>query len=439
MPLIGRFKAWFSQGAQVLRGRTARNVLVVTGGNFLGQGIAFFGSLVLMRRLGPSAYGRLGVALAVFSVANQLSDIGINTGFIRYMALFTREDPAKGDRLLRYTLWLKTVIGGGVMLLGVLVSPWLAVLLKAPSLAGMLRWAFLGSFTATLLGTFQALHQAKERFGAYVASNVEASVFRVILILLFMGLGALNESTAISFYAVAPFLALGVLLFRLPRSERHACVSAPLDHQVGRTLMNFSKWVTLSTLSVLMINNVDTFLLQRLSSSREVGLYTSAWQLAMIFPLVSAALTSALAPRVSSYVTREEMYAHLRKVKAIAGVAVIGYVALFALSNTMIHVLMGPQYVQAGPIFNVLLLGFMLSLALAPINVLFFALDKPSLLAYLNLAQLIIIVALDLLLIPAYGGLGAAIGSLIVRIVGVIYTAVLLSRALKRWEGPCST
>lgn len=421
------------RGRALIAGRTARNTLLVTGGNLAGQAIGFVANLWLMRRLGPESYGRFGVAVAVMMLASQLSDIGITTGFVRYMALYHREEPAKASRLLRLTFLLKlgvgvAVLAGGWALSGVMAGRFL----RAPELAPLLRLAFVGSLGATLFGFFQAVFQAGERFGPYVRSNVSNNVLKVALVIGAGWGGWLHPLSAIGIFALVPFLgALGALT-SLRREERRDIFTGPWDRSLAGVLMNFSKWVTLSTLCVLVINNIDTFLLQRLSSTREVGLYTSAWQLASIFPVVTGALTTAITPRVSSFKTHEEIHNYLKNMKTILFVAIFGFVLLYLCSNIIIIQLLGKRYADAREIFNILLFGFMISLVVAPLSVLFFAMDKPNILSWLNVIQLPLIVGLDLYLIPRYGGVGAAWSAFLIRVIAAAYMVFLLRKLTRR-------
>jgi len=442
MPPEGVSKGWsaFIQDAwghfrALISGRTARHALFVTGGNLAGQAIGFVANIWLMRHLGPESYGRFGVAVAVMMLASQLSDIGITTGFVRYMALYNRDEPAKASRLLRLTFLLKLGVGLGVLSGGWALSGILADrFLRGPELAPLLRMAFVGSLGATLFGFFQAVFQAGERFGPYVRTNVSNNLVKVALVI-GAGWGGLSHPlSAIGIFALVPFFGAFSALASLRREERKDIFTGPWDGDLARVLMGFSKWVTLSTLCVLIINNIDTFLLQRLASSREVGLYTSAWQLASIFPVVTGALTTAITPRVSTFRTIEEIYNYLRKIKTVIWIAIFGFIFLFFFSNMIINQLLGKHYSDARGIFNILLFGFMISLMIAPLSVLFFAMDKPNFLSWLNVVQLPMVVGLDLLFIPKFGGIGAAWSALVIRVLAAIYLIILLRKLLKGRE-----
>lgn len=442
MPPEGASKGWsafiqdaWSRFRALISGRTARHTLFVTGGNLAGQAIGFLANIWLMRHLGPESYGRFGVGVAVMMLASQLSDIGITTGFVRYMALYNRDEPAKASRLLRLTFMLKlgvglVVLAGGWALSGLLASRFL----REPELAPLLRMAFVGSLGATLFGFFQAVFQAGERFGPYVRTNVSNNLLKVILVIGAGWGGLLHPRSAIGIFALVPFFGAFSAMASLRREEQKAIFTGPWDSELARVLIKFSKWITFSTLCVLIFNNVDTFLLQRLSSAREVGLYTSAWQLASIFPVVTSALTTAITPKVSGYRTSREMDQHMQKVKSVTWVAILGFLILFGFSNLIIKILLGRQYMEAQSIFNLLLLGFMISLIMAPVSVLFFTMDKPQVLSWLNFVQLILIVCFDLIFIPRFGGVGAAISALIIRIFAIPYMFILLTKYRREWK-----
>jgi O-antigen/teichoic acid export membrane protein len=83
----------------------------------------------------------------------------------------------------------------------------------------------------------------------------------------------------------------------------------------------------------------------------------------------------------------------------------------------------------------VLLLGFLLSVLLNPASLAFYSLERADLLAWLNLVQLGINFAGNLVLIPSLGGFGAALSSLAVRVFGSVYILWFLRRFLFSREG----
>ncbi len=424
---------WDRFGA-LTAGRTARHAILVTGGNLAGQAIGFIANIWLMRHLGPEGYGRFGVAVAVMMLASQLSDIGITTGFVRYMALFNRDDPSRATRLLRLTFLLKLAVGLLVLAGGWLCSGVLATwFLHAPELAPLLRMAFVGSLGATLFGFFQAVFQASERFGPYVRANISNGLMKVLLVIGVGWGGSLHPLSAIGIFALVPFFGAVTSLASLRAGERKDIFTGPWDLDLTKVLINFSKWITLSTICVLLFNNIDTLLLQRLSNAREVGLYTTAWQLASIFPVVSGALTTAIMPRISIYRTKREIDLHMQSMRSVIWIAIVGFLIIFGFSHLIISNILGGQFLEAQTIFNLLLISFMISLIMVPVSVLFFVLGQPQVLTFLNLIQLIVVVSLDLILIPEFGGFGAAITALVVRIIAIPYLLILLNKHRREW------
>jgi O-antigen/teichoic acid export membrane protein len=66
---------------------------------------------------------------------------------------------------------------------------------------------------------------------------------------------------------------------------------------------------------------LDIMMLQKMSSSKEVGYYSVAMNLAMIFPLITASLVTTLLPKLDEFLKnnsiRKYVYSILSKVKYV--------------------------------------------------------------------------------------------------------------------------
>lgn len=164
---------------------------------------------------------------------------------------------------------------------------------------------------------------------------------------------------------------------------------------------------------------VDLLLVYALATHRVAGLYSVALTLGTITGFVAIAFSYASFPRMASMPEAEalELTAEMARLAALLG-AVLAAVLTMGLS-TIIGVLLGSAYDGAFVPGVVLLLGnvlwgvqWLLSRALA-------ARGDPGLLMRSFLANLVTMLALDLILIPVAGAIGAAVGALVAPAVGL--------------------
>ena len=201
-------------------------------------------------------------------------------------------------------------------------------------------------------------------------------------------------------------------------------------------LFHLSKWVTLSTMCTMFLMRMEVLMLQSLSTPEAVGIYNSANQLAMIFPLVSGALTVSLLPKISAYKTDLDLFIYIKKVCRIIPVVLAAILPLVLCSRSMIPVIFGIKYAQSAGIFQVLLFAFAIGIVLNPISLVFFTINQVRFLSAINIFQLIIAVPLNLYLIPRYGALGASWTCLAIRLFALCYITFWLFRYFRKGPSP---
>lgn len=156
---------------------------------------------------------------------------------------------------------------------------------------------------------------------------------------------------------------------------------------------------------------LDTFLLSFLSSDAEVGLYGVAYRVLEVLIVVPVYLMTTLFPEVAR---QRPHAARLNEIVqgafssvVLAGVPLVIVFAAFA--EEIVAVAGGPRYADASPVLRVLVVA----VAILFVNTVFFqslvALNRQRNLFMLLLGVLVGNVALNLLLIPPLGAMGAAL------------------------------
>lgn len=413
--------------------KTARNAGAVLLGNLAGQGINFLSLIVIIRHFTPFQFGLLSTAIAIMGLASQFSDLGISTGFVRYASVYLKEDPRKADILFKITLLLKAGIGLAVMLLGLLLARPLAVyVLKSEELTHLIQLAFIGSFGATLWSYLQSILQVREWFVKYAWIGIFNNSLKLIGTLFLIYFDVLAEINVMWVIAIVPFAGFILDGFLVPREFLKSNGNRREQKEILSELFHFSKWITLATLCTMLLMRIDVFMLQGFSTPSEVGIYSSASQLAMLFPLVTGALSISLLPKISSYKEKKEHINFIVKILKLSPLVLIIFIPLYFFSSPLIQILFGMKYLPGVPVFKILLVSFGIGLILNPIALIFYSINKPDVLSYMNVVQLIIALGLNLHFIKSFGALGAAYTSLLIRVFAVIYISIWLFKYFKR-------
>lgn len=413
-----------------------RNILKVLTGNVGGNALYMLTMIWIGVALGTDDYGILGALVAAtMLLASQLADFGLSTAIIKYYLDFAKEGRLdEAEALLRRSLWIRLAIIGAMTAACLLFArPIMALWLKRPDLAGLFRLASLGIAGSTAWTFCQSAMQARQQFGFYAALTTANHALRLALVWLAIRLGRLDLTMALAIMVAVPLLGIVSSLRLWPRRFWTARMEpAALARQLT-VVFHFSKWIFISTIITSIIMRLDILLLGWFQSP-DLGQYTFAMNLAQGIPLITAAVSTVLLPKLAATRRREE-------IRRLVGIfikstpALLGFVAAVILAaHLLVPLLRGGEYRPCLPVFDLLVVGSSISIVLNPISFFCLALERASWLTWMNLAQLFLTLALSLMLIPLWGAVGAGVSALLVRLFAVGFMAAVYPRLLKLAE-----
>ncbi len=384
-------------------------------------------TIVLARFLGLEGYGTYAFALTVASTAALVASMGIDSATSRFVA-----DGFNQRRGVATAIWrglrLRTVVAGIVFGVLIIFADPFADLLGQPGLGPAIRAASLALFFSAGFSWVSGVYEGVRRGGRLaLMSLVKAAVeFVAVLAVLVAGFGvvAVLLGNALS-YAVA--VGVGLVLMR-PYMRRQASDAA--DEVSTMSILRYGNHIWLAGIAWILFDRVDQFLLGIFLGTDAVGLYDAPWRIAAILGLLSLSLASAVTPRVASADPAE---AGALVTKALR-VAIIAYLVLAAITavaaSDMFVALLGPDFARSADVL-IVLLPYLVLIGLSPI--LSRALDYIGVAAvrkWIALATFLVNLALDLILIPTVGLLGAAIATDISILTFVVGHYVLCARRL---------
>ena len=128
-----------------------------------------------------------------------------------------------------------------------------------------------------------------------------------------------------------------------------------------------------------------------------------------------------LLPKFSGVSSKEQLRKYTVKSLKFTAPIIFPLIILLVASKPIILWLYGVEYLSSVVIFKVLICAFAISVIINPISLAIYSLNKPEVVAYLNIVQLILNFLGNIFLIPLYGAVGAASVTLLIRIVAAFY------------------
>jgi O-antigen/teichoic acid export membrane protein len=368
-------------------------------------------TLYLLRALGPDGYGVFALALGIGAVVGLIADFGIPYSVSRFLAE-SRHDHERVVSLLSDALRLK--LASAALLTGVLfaLAGPLAAAYDNPALTWPIRGIALSLFASSIFSLYTSAFIALAHVSVNLRLTFLESLVETVASILLVALGAgavgaaLGRTIGYAFGALAAMVIVGRLF--TSSSIR------PFGRGSGRTreIAVYAAPLFITEGVYTIYAQVDVLIIGALLGTTAVGLFSAPFRLTVPLGYVGQSLANSVAPRLA-HRGREA-----GSVKAFQS----------SLRGLIVYqsILLAPLIVWAGPIVN-LLLGsqYRASADVLRVLSLYIFFDGPSRLIsttvnYLGRAasripivlfSLGFNVALDLILIPSIGVVGAAVGT----------------------------
>jgi O-antigen/teichoic acid export membrane protein len=405
---------------------------VLVGSVWLGigsgfeQGLRFFRNIILVRILAPEVFGVMAIVLAVKMGIETVTEVGIKKAIIQHPK---GDDPSYLNAAwylsLGRALWL--------FMLAYVCAPWVANFYDNVSLSSLIRITFIGVlFDGTLSSrAYVAIKQMKFKQWALINNGGGAiGVLTALLLACFMRdiwalvIGIIMESVArfIISYWVFPFLPR--LIF---------------DKAYTKDLLAFTRGVFGLGLLYFIYMRADVFVLGKLCTSTELGLYTMAISLAQIpFQFITALMDQMAMPVFSEMQNQNERINRtiLRITKGIAYLCFPLLFFLFLHGRDLLALVYGPMYTEAALAFAIIFAAWLFRFCSIPIAQLYFALGHPELHRLFTAIRTGVIICIIYPAVKLYGLNGAAIAGMVSMLIGYIFQVIRLKEMthLNLWE-----
>jgi O-antigen/teichoic acid export membrane protein len=398
---------------------------------FLGHGmrrvLGLLAFVIMTRVLTVEAYALFFLAFTAYEIAMYASDFGLNVGVVRFVSKgIRRGDEAQTAGVLKAVFLFKIGAGLVVLAVGYAVAPWLADLLDTPEVTPYLRIAFVGVLGNHLVRFYEAYFRSRLEF----ERNALFSMAMPAVIALAVGwLWWRDSLTALQcqgVHAVAPLVASALAALLLPHGFLRSGKGAG---QAFGSVWRFGRWVWVTNVLGTVRFRLNAILLVKLATLTEVGLYAYGDKLASVLSLVSTTMTTVYVPRASHLLTRDEFRKLLRRTYRLLAWFIPLAVVLPLAARPLIR-LHKPEYLDAAPLFAILFVSILFTIAALPARTVLYSIHRPQVETTVQAIALGVTLIFGILLIRAWGALGAAVAMLIQRslsatmLMGYVYRVV---------------
>jgi PST family polysaccharide transporter len=388
-----------------------RKIIANTGWLFadriLRMGVGLFVGVWVARYLGVEQFGVFNYATAFVALFSTLSTLGLDAIVVRSIV----REPEKRAEILGTAFWLKLL--GGVAALLLAVSS--IILVRHDDQLTISLVAILSS-----VGIFQAFDTIDLWFQSQVQSKytvIAKNTAFVITALVKVTLISIQAPLIAFAWAGLGEVSLGAIgLIISYRVRGYSPWLWPWSSPLAKTLLKESWPLILSGVTIMIYMRIDQIMLGQMIGDKAVGLYSAATRISEVWYFIPMAMASSVSPTIyaakevseSLYYRRIEQFLRL-----LSWLSIVLAVPMSFLSGTIITVLFGKSYEASASILAIhiwaslfVFMGVGTSSWFIAEGLTQFALRRTIIGAITN-------VFLNIFLIPAYGGVGAAIATVI--------------------------
>jgi len=375
--------------------------------------------VVLARYVGEADIGKYGLANSFSALFILFADMGLETIAIRSVT----QHRAHASTYLVHTAVLRgamAVFTFVIMGIGILWADF-------PDDKTAILWLVAGAISiGNMAGGFRWVFRAYEKFRyeTVLIAGESLLMFAGGLVILNIGLGIVAFSTVRLLFAILISLAAIGLAVRLIRP------AFVWDWHFARILL-------LSGLPIMALNlfdqalfNLDNVLLNMISGDIESGRYTAAYRLITMLLIIPGLFNMAVFPAIIQASNNSEEFIRIversLRYTLIIGLGVSIFVTVHA--SSLIHLLYSDRFSDAASMLQILVWMFLFhTISVVGINIAYSYHQEKAILT-INGIGLLCNVILNGLMIPSWGGEGAAIAAILSRGLICLMMLVVLHR-----------
>ena len=326
-----------------LKGRSLRSGAVT----LISQGLLFLmhigSTMILARLLTPQDYGIISMVAAITGFARIFSDLGLSTATIQCDEI--------NHEQVSTLFWINVGLGTLIAVIVAAISPAVAWFYKTPQLVWVTMALSLNFLITGLAVQHQALLTRQMQF--YTIAKVRIfSTLIGIAVAISMAIHGYRY-WALVFNTITAS-ASSVVCFWLISKWRPGL---PHRNSRVRPMLRFGSDISGFNIINYFARNLDNILIGRYCGSGALGFYSKAYQLLMMpitnlrSPMDKVAMPSL--SRLQNEPVRYRNY-YMKYLSILSFVSMPLVVFMFVCSDSIINIVLGPQWMEASEIFKIL-------------------------------------------------------------------------------------
>lgn len=401
-----------------VRARLVRGALGSAGVQVASRALAVVIGVVLARSLGPEGLGVYAYALAIMSLLLVVAEAGVPTLLMREVA--AAEGRGAWGLLrgaLRRGLQFVTMVSITIAALGLVVVMLLADSMTSANFHTYKLMLVVLPVVAITKTVGHALWGLQRVVTAQIVLMLISPilVFAILLVVFYFAPEVRGPSAAMAAQLAAAFATLFISAVLLTRAMPTETNNLAPTFQSRKWLQTAFPFILIGGANIIT-TQTDVIMLGWFASQEEVGIYRVATQGALLVPAITIQIGNALlAPHFARLYAQKEMAGLQiivsKSIRTIMTVAVPIVLFLTLLGESIISWLFGAQFAPAYALFLIFILTQLVVISFGQVDFLLNMTGHERLVNRVLWQTACLNVLLNLILIPLFFGLGAALAT----------------------------
>ena len=401
--------------------RQIRGSSLLLVGRFLSMGVNFAVQVLIVRYLTKSDYGAFAYALSIVTLGETLVTFGLDRAITRFVPIYhERQDYNKLFGTIILVMSTILSLGLALILLSYGLQKFIAqsLISDQQALALLLILIFLSPINA-LDTMFNGMFAVFSRPRAIFFRKYVLGPSLKLAVVLLLILGNSSVRFLASGYLAAGALGVGIYTIILFRTLRDQNLFQHFNLQTvavpWREVLPFTVPLLTSDLVYMVMNSMDAVLLEHFQGTVDVAAFRAVQPAARMNQIALASFGLLFTPAAARMFARNDreginnLYWQNAIWTAIMSFPI--FAVTFSLAQPTTVLLYGARYQDSAIILALLSFGYYFNAALGQNGLTLKVYGKLRYIVTLNISTAVVNLAINLLLIPKYGALGAAIGT----------------------------
>ena len=413
--------------------RIFKNTGWILAQNMVSLCLALVVNVIIARYFGTERYGTFTYVLSIVTLFSGIAGFGIHHIAIKDLKI----KPEKENEILGTSFIVRVILA--IVLLT--LTDITIYLINGNNQTIMINAIILSSMM--LFNCFDVIDyynnanmKVKYTVIPKIISIIVISVLKILIIVFKLSI----EYYALMYLIEVIIYAMGLIIsYKIIKKQQSNTIKWKFNKEYAKELLGQSWYFAISSLMITIYMKIDqTMLGIMIEDKSEVGIYSAAVQIAEMWAVVPSAIITAIKPVIieKKNTNQSEYNDSLNKLYyAVSGVGILFSLGITIFSNLIIFILYGNEYMAAAPLLSILVFGTWIG-TLGNVHYVWLVCENKSKYSvFYSLSGCISNIIINLILMPKYKAVGAAIATLLSQIIANVFSfAVFKETRVLTWQ-----